>query len=166
MSIAIWCLLTKHWGPCQQLAIFSDACQIANYKQTQYTFFNNDTGVWHRGFSSVRAYSLPLDGALVGFSKADAAAHKKGCQELDKDDVSFLPWSKCIVISGASPRMCSWPWRFQRVKQPVTNKSQSWESSASSQALPNNYAVKCSNCTLILMLIPISIISLDLYGAV
>ena len=104
MSIAIWCLLTKHCGPCQQLAIFSGACWIANYKQTQYTFFNNDTGVWHRGFSRVCACSLPLDGALVGFSKADAAAHKKGCQELDKDDVSFLPWSKCIVISGATPQ--------------------------------------------------------------
>lgn len=35
MSIAIWCLLTKHCGPCQRLAIFSDACRSANCQQTR-----------------------------------------------------------------------------------------------------------------------------------
>lgn len=48
----------------------------------------------------------------------------------------------------------------------MTCPSQSWNSSASPQALPGCYAVRCSNCTPSLMLIPISIISLDLYGAV
>lgn len=44
--------------------------------------------MWLRGFSDDCAGSLPLDGALFGVCKAATAAHMKGCQELDKDDVS------------------------------------------------------------------------------
>lgn len=90
MSIAIWCLLTKHCGPCHRLAIFSDACRSANYKQTRYTFSDKGTGVWHRAFPHISACSLHLGQAVVSFHYADAAAQKKGCQESDKDRVKFV----------------------------------------------------------------------------
>lgn len=44
--------------------------------------------MWPSGFSGVCAGSLPLDGALVGVCETATAAHRKGCQESDKDDVS------------------------------------------------------------------------------
>lgn len=47
----------------------------------------------------------------------------------------------------------------------MTNKSESWVYSAYYLSLPNNYVVKCPNCTMNLMLKPISIISLDLYNS-
>lgn len=136
MSIAIWCLLTKHCGPCHRLAIFSDACRSANYKQTRCTFSDKDTGAWHGVFSHLSACFLHLDQALVGFHNADAAAQKKGCQESDKDRVKFVTVVQLYChLRGTppSPPECvPGPGDSEKVRQPVTNKSQSWKHCASS----------------------------------
>lgn len=55
MSIAIWCLLTKHCGPCQRLAIFSDACRSANCHRKEDCL--RQTG--QRGANCSRPFSSP-----------------------------------------------------------------------------------------------------------
>lgn len=135
MSIAIWCLLTKHCGPCHRLAIFSDACRSANYKQTRYTFSDKDRGAWHRVFSDISACPLHLDQALVGFHNAHAAAQEKGCQESDKDRVKFVTvvqlychlWGTPVPPPYPPPECVPGPGDSEKVRQPVTHKSQSWK---------------------------------------
>lgn len=106
---------------------------------------------------------LPGWGSRFAFLEALIQQFKDELPRI-KDGPCFYQRFNGIDISGALPTPeCSWPQKLESIRQPVSNKSQPWKFLACSQSLPNNYAAKCSNCPPILMLIPISIIPLDLY---